>query len=250
MNRRRFLLTSFAVGLAPWAEADAQPEGTLPRVGYLSNSAAPKDDIEFFAGLREHGYEPGRNIIVEDRYSAGQSERVQELAADLVRLRCRVIVAWGPAFVTAVTKLTTNTAIIALVSTDPVAHGWAASHARPGGSITAFMIEAGDLNAKRLQFLKEIAPKIMHVALLVNPTRPNTESLVSEAKKAATGLALTAETFNASAPQQFEAAFSEMTRHRVDGLLVFPDPMFYGYRSEIVRLAEQKRVPSVYWARA
>jgi len=235
---------------APLA-AKAQQAGSPTKIGYLSNSASYDDpDAGFFAGLREHGYEPGRNILVEERYSAGRPERISESAAELVRLRCRLIVAWGPPVVAAITRLTTSIPIIAISSTDFVVHGWAATFSRPGGNITGFMLDAGELNAKRFELLKEAAPTLATVALLVNPTRPGTEADVAEATPAASALKLRTELFTVSAPEQLERAFAQMVRHRVDGLLVFPDTMLYGYRTEIVRRAEQNRLPAVYWARA
>jgi putative ABC transport system substrate-binding protein len=161
MGRRSFLRT-LAGGLltAPLA-AGARQTGNLPRVGYLSNSARYGDpDTGFFAGLREHGYEPDRNILVEARYSAGRPDRVSEFAADLVRLRCRLIEAWGPPVVTEITRLTASIPIIAISSTDFVVLGWAATFARPGGNITGFMLDAGELNAKRFELLKEVVPTL------------------------------------------------------------------------------------------
>src|SRR5206468_9311964 len=200
--------------------------------------------------LHDQGWEPGRNIVVEARYSAGRPERNSEFAVALIQLSCRVIVAWGPSIVVALRKLTTSTPIIAISSTDPVVHGWAVSLARPGGNITGFLLETGELNAKRLQLLKEAVPKLANVALLANPTRPGIEALVAEARRAANALKLKTELFNVSSPDQFESAFAQMVRHRVDGLLVFPDTMFYGYRTEIAQRAEQNRLPAAYWARA
>jgi putative ABC transport system substrate-binding protein len=230
--------------------ANAQPAES-PKIGYLSNSASYDDpDAGFFAGLREHGYQSGQNIVVEARYSAGRPERISEFASDLVRLRCQVIVAWGPPVVAAITRLTTSIPIIAISSTDFVVHGWAATFAKPGGNITGFMLDAGELNAKRLDLLKEAAPTIATVAFLANPTRPGTEADVAEATRAASALRLKTELFTVSSPEQLESAFAQMVRHRVEGLLVLPDTMLYGYRTEIIRRAEQNRLPTVYWARA
>jgi putative tryptophan/tyrosine transport system substrate-binding protein len=133
-------LMFFTSPLAAKAQQARSPE----KIGYLSNSASYDDpDAAFFAGLREHGYEPGRNILVEARYSAGRPERISESAADLVRLRCRLIVAWGPPVVAAITRLTSSVPIIAISSTDFVVLGWAATFSRPGGNITGFMLDAG-----------------------------------------------------------------------------------------------------------
>jgi ABC-type uncharacterized transport system substrate-binding protein len=251
MDRRHFLLTSLAGALAGPLGAQAQQAGNLPRVGYLSNSSNYDDpDAGFFAGLREHGYEPNRDILVEARYSAGHPGRISEFATDLVRLGCRLIVAWGPPVVAEITKLTASIPIIAISSTDFVVHGWAATFARPGGNITGFMLDAGQLNAKRFDLLKEVAPRLTSVALLANPTRPGTEADVAEATRAAGASKFKTELFTVTASEQLDRAFALMVRHRVDGLLVFPDTMLYGYRAEIVQRAQHHRLPAVYWARA
>jgi putative ABC transport system substrate-binding protein len=251
MDRRNFIAGITLAVLAAPVAAEAQKTGNLPRVGYLSNSARyDEPDTGFFAGLREHGYEPDRNILVEARYSSGRPDRNREFAADLVRLRCRVIVAWGPPVVAEITRLTASIPIIAISSTDVVLLGWAATFARPGGNITGFMLDAGELNAKRFELLKEAVPTLATVALLQNPTRPGSEADLAEATQAARSLKLKTELFTVSAPEQFERAFAQMVRHRVDGLLVLPDTMLYGYRTEIVQRAQQNRLPAVYWARA
>ena len=246
--KRRSLLRLGVAFLAVPITAEAQ---ALPRVGYLSNSTSYDDpDAGFFQGLREHGYEPGRNIIVEARYSGGRPERNAEFAAELVRLNSRVIVAWGPSVVAAILKLTTSTPVVALSSTDFVVHGWAASVSRPGGRITGFRLDAGELNAKRFALLQEVVPKIAFVALLANLTRPGAEADLGEAKRTMAALGLKSELFNVSVPEDLEKAFKQMVRHRAEGVLVFPDTMLYGQRAEIVRLAEQARLPAVYWAKA
>jgi putative ABC transport system substrate-binding protein len=251
MDRRRFLLTLLAGAVAVPLAARAQQAGTLPRVGYLSNSASYDDpDAGFFAGLRELGHEPNRDILVEARYSAGHPGRIAEFAAELVRLKCRLIVAWGPPVVAEITKLTASIPIIAISSTDFVVLGWAATFARPGGNITGFMLDAGELNAKRFELLKEAAPTLTSVALLVNPTRPGSEADVAEATRAARALTLKTELFTVSAPEQVERAFALMARHRVDGLVVFPDTMLYGHRTQIVQQAQHHRLPAVYSNRA
>jgi putative ABC transport system substrate-binding protein len=251
MVRRTFLATLTGGLLATPLVTEAQQSGQLARVGFLSNSARyDEPDTGFFAGLREHGYEPDQNILVEARYSAGHPDRNREFATELVRLRCRVIVAWGPPVVTEITRLTASIPIVAISSTDLVLLGWAATFARPGGNITGFMLDAGELNAKRFELLKEAVPALATVGLLQNPTRPGTQADLAEATQAARSLKLKTELFTVTAPEQLERAFAQMVRHRVDGLLVLPDTMFYGYRTDIVQRAQQNRLPAVYWARA
>jgi putative ABC transport system substrate-binding protein len=120
----------------------------------------------------------------------------------------------------------------------------------PPGCLTGAGLDAGELNAKRCELLREAVPTLASVAFLANPTRPGTEADVAEATRAASAFKLMTELFTVSAPEQLDRAFAQMVRHPVNGLLVFPDTMLYGYRIKIVQQAQQNRLPAVYWARA
>jgi putative tryptophan/tyrosine transport system substrate-binding protein len=190
----------------------------------------------------------GKNIIIEARYSAGQSARFPEFVADLVQRKVDVIAAWSPT-ATAVAKEATNTIPIVGISmgSDPVALGWASSFARPGGNVTG--ITSGDvwLEAKRLQLLKEAIPHAERVAVLANRTNLHFHEQLEEADKAGQRLGLQVEPFAVGEPTDLRGAFADMTQRRTDALLVMSDGMLWALRREIVTLAADNRLPAMYW---
>jgi putative tryptophan/tyrosine transport system substrate-binding protein len=242
------LLVVTVVLLAAVCTAEAQ-QPRQPTLGYLSNSDGHSvPDSAFLDTLQKLGYVNGKNIIIEARYSAGQSARFPEFVADLVQRKVDVIAAWSPT-ATAVAKEATNTIPIVGISmgSDPVALGWASSFARPGGNVTG--ITSGDvwLEAKRLQLLKEAIPHAERVAVLANRTNLHFHEQLEEADKAGQRLGLQVEPFAVGEPTDLRGAFADMTQRRTDALLVMSDGMLWALRREIVTLAADNRLPAMYW---
>jgi putative ABC transport system substrate-binding protein len=234
--------------LAAAFAAEAQ-QPRQPTLGYLSNSDGHSvPDSAFLDMLQKLGYVNGKNIIIEARYSAGQSDRFPEFVADLVHHKVDVIAVWSPT-ATAVAKQATNTIPIVGISmgSDPVALGWASSFARPGGNVTG--ITGGDvwLDAKRLEILKEAIPHSERVAVLANRTNPHFQEQLDEAHKAGQKLGLQVVPFGVGEPSDLLGAFADMTQRRTDALLVMPDGMLWALRREIVTLAADNRLPTMYW---
>ncbi|MBI1893725.1 MAG: ABC transporter substrate-binding protein [Candidatus Rokubacteria bacterium] len=199
----------------------------------------------FIQGLRELGYVDGQNIAIERRFSAGETERFPELAADVVRLKVDVIVATPPAVRAA--KKATQTIPIVMVGGDPVESGFVASLARPRGNITGLSSELSPgIVGKRLELLKEIVPRVSRVAVLLNPANQTNPLLLGEAKVAARSLAVQLQTLEARGPDDFERAFAAMTRERAGALLVPLDGMFTLHRTRIADLAAKSRLPAMY----
>ena len=242
----RLLVVAVVLAAAFTAEAQ-QPR--QPTLGYLSNSAGHSvPDSAFLDTLQKLGYVNGKNIIIEARYSGGQSDRFPEFAADLVQRKVDVIAAWSPT-ATAVAKRATNTIPIVGISmgSDPVALGWASSFAHPGGNVTG--VTGGDvwLDAKRLELLKEAIPHAERVAVLANRTNPHFHEQLDEANKAGQRLRIQVEPFAVGEPTDLRGAFADMTQRRIDALLVMPDGMLWALRREIVTLAADNRLPAMYW---
>src|SRR5262249_27156933 len=153
-----------------------QPTGTVPRVGYLSLLAGSDPQVQlaldvFRQALRELGYVEGQNVAIEYRWAEGKSERLFDLATELVRSKVDVIVTTGgvpPA--QAAQRATKTIPIVATGTVDPVAAGFGASFARPGGNITGPTIISDQLVGKGLELLREVVPKVTRVAVLWNPT--------------------------------------------------------------------------------
>src|SRR5262249_56400731 len=170
MNKRK--LGSFALFvmlIAPGFAAEAQQPKKVPRIGFLgftSLSAIAARIEAFQQGLREFGYVEGKNIVVEYRSAEGELDRLPELAAELVRLKVEIIVTSGPSVTRAVKEATTTIPIVMGFDTDPVGNGFVASLARPGGTITGLSVVSPEISGKQLELLKEIVPKLSHVAVL------------------------------------------------------------------------------------
>ena len=169
MNKRK--LGSFALCAALFAlgsSTDAQQPTKVPRIGYLSlGSGLTVNDEEFRQGLRELGYTEGQNIAVEWRFVDGKAERYHDFAAELVRLKVDAIVtASGDEPIIAAMNVTKTIPIIILTGSDPVARGFVASLARPGGNVTGLSYMSHELSGKRLELLKEVVPKLLRVAAL------------------------------------------------------------------------------------
>ena len=165
--------------------ARAQGTGTR-RIGFLGGGSAPGYAAlveAFVLGLRDHGYVPGKNIMIEFRWADGQYEQLPGLAADLVRLKVDVIVTQGTPAAFAAKRATTTIPIVMAIVGNPVESGIVASYARPGGNITGSSFFWGELNAKRLEHMKTFMPSLSRAAVLINPDNPAMVSLLGEAEQ-------------------------------------------------------------------
>jgi putative tryptophan/tyrosine transport system substrate-binding protein len=245
MILRAALTVVLALGLlaAPLA-AEAPPAGKIPRVGILSQNSPLWED--FRQGLRDLGYVEGRTIVIEYRWGEGSDERFPRLAADLARLGADVIVAWGTPATLAAKNATNTIPIVMTGNGDPVGTGLVASLARPGGNITGLSSLNPGLEAKRLELLKDLVPKLSHVAVLWNPANPLHDGLVREVKDTASRLGVRLELVGVQDSTEFDAAFATMKEKRPDALIVEPDNVFYFHRKRIVDFATKSRLPAVF----
>jgi putative ABC transport system substrate-binding protein len=250
MDRRAFLASAAALLAAPRA-AEAQQTEKLPRVGYISNSSSETPvDSAFIQGLRDLGRVDGRTITIMARYAGARSEQLPAIARDLVSRGVDVIAVWSPRAVAAVLEATSTIPIVGLSMADPVLAGVVESLARPAGNITGVGDLQREMQAKRLELLKETVPGLRRVAVLSNPSQPTATEYITAASVAARMLGLQLEVLNVSAPAELAGAFAEISRRRPDGLLVLPDGMFWAIRPDIVSLAAKARVPAIYWERS
>jgi putative tryptophan/tyrosine transport system substrate-binding protein len=171
MDRRRFLLTSLVGAFAAPLTPEAQPAGTVHRIGFLGNSTAALEANlvgPFREGLREYGYIEGQNIVTEYRWAEGNYERFPALIAELLARKVEAIVTAGTPASHAVKKATTSVPLVMVAVGDPVASGLVPSLTRPGGNITGLTSMGDELEGKRLEMLRELTPTISHVAALTN----------------------------------------------------------------------------------
>jgi putative ABC transport system substrate-binding protein len=237
------------LGLAVLATPAAGLSQTqVPQIGYLLLGDAESSVLlreAFSDGLRELGYADGRNVALEFRYAAGDPARLAQNAQDLVRSNVKVIVtASTPAFLAA-QKATSTIPIVFATIADPVAAGFVESLSRPGRNFTGLTILSEELNAKRLELIKQIAPKAKRIGLLENPDNPSTVRMASGIMPAAASLGLTILSFDIRGPDGYEAAFDAMAAKGVDAVLVLDDATFNSSRAALVAAATARKLPLI-----
>lgn len=249
--RRRDFITGLG-GAAVWPLAARAQQTVKPVVGFLSGERADTNALlmaAFREGLSAAGFVEGKDVVIEYRWAESYLERVPALALDLVRRRVNVILAHG-AVPTLVAKGATATIPIVFTSAfDPVAMGYVASLNRPGANVTGVTLIASQLGPKRVELLRELVPKAGVVGLLFNPNNPNTEPDWADAQTAARGLGLQVHTLGASTDQEIEKVFATLAELKADALLVLPDVSFLSRREQLVRLAANSKVPTIYYSR-
>jgi len=222
----------------------------MPVVGFINGSSqdlgsSSRQTAAFRKGLSETGYVEGQNVLVEYHWLDGHYERVPAVVDDLVRRHAAVIAAPGFAPAAIAAKAATSTIpIVFAVGQDPVRLGLVASLARPGGNATGFDFFAVEVEAKRLGMLRELIPKAVRIALLVNPA--GEPSMLNEVVATAGRLGLETIVLNASSSGEIDAAFADIARHRADALFVFGDAFFNSRRVQLATLAARDRLPASY----
>jgi putative ABC transport system substrate-binding protein len=231
----------------------AQQAAKTYRIGFLGVSSAA-DYAQFvnafLQGLRELGYEQGRNIVIDYRWADGREERLPELARELVRLGPDVIVSHSIA-VSAAQRATATIPIVMGVSADPIGTGLIKSLAQPGGNTTGVTSQLVDAAPKRLELLKEIAPNLKSVAVVSNPTFPSLRKGLEETEAAARklGIRVRSYAFAEADPAGLESMLATILRDRPDGLLVQPDPLIGRHTVRIAEFAVKNRLPAIGGAR-
>ena len=249
MNRRRRIIFVFGVGAlaAPLASV-AQQEGKVWRMGFLGVTTASAYVSELEAireRLRDLGYVEGKNIVIEYRWAEGSPERLREMAAALVSLRVDVIVTHSTVGARAAGQATKTIPIVMADSADPVAAGLVASYARPGGNITGSTSFPTELNAKRLELLKEILPSLTRVAILLNAQSPITALIFREAEIAAQRMKVELHQFAIKEIEELPGTFAAMAKRRVQGILIGDDPLFNSNGGAIAALAATHGIAAI-----
>jgi putative tryptophan/tyrosine transport system substrate-binding protein len=252
MDRRGFIVGGIAALAAPLS-AEAQHADRNARIGYLSFNVAaadPHNREAFLHGLRELGYVEGRNFLIEYWDAAGKAERLPALAAELVGRKVDVIVAAGGTLgALAAKQATTTIPIVFPAAGDPVEEGLVASLARPGGNLTGLSVVSWELVGKSLELLKQVVPGLSTVAFFLKPdAMPEhaRKNRVKAAEVTARTLGVRLYFVEAREPEDFDRAFSDMTRVRAGAMYVAVTPMFDTHRRRLVELAARNRLPTVY----
>ena len=249
MKGKITVLTLCAMLFALCYSVSAQQPKKVPRIGAFvpaSASAAPQLIEALRHGLREHGYVEEQYITLEPRYAEGKIERLAGFAAELVRLKADVIVVGSTPGIIAVKNTTGAIPIVMVTTGDPVAGGLVASLARPGGNITGLTALGQELSGKRLELLKEAVPKVSRVAVLSNPTNPDSGMSLKGMELAARALGVQFRVQEVHDPAELNKAFQATTREGARALMVLPDAMFVSQRERIVTLSAKSRLPAMY----
>ncbi len=243
------MLGLLALGLlTPWS-AEAQPPGTVPRIGLLERGSlaarAPLWDA-FRQAMRGLGYVEGRTVLFEARGADGKSERLPALAAELVGLKVDAIVTTGMAVTQAARQATATIPIVVMASAgDPVGLGLVASLARPGGNVTGVTTLTVELSQKRLQLAREVVPGASRLAILGDAGTLGDAPVIRETQAAARALGVRLHSVSVQGPAELDGAFSTIVRERPAVLIVNPTAMFFGERRRLAELALKYRLPTV-----
>jgi putative tryptophan/tyrosine transport system substrate-binding protein len=245
MKRREFI--GLVGGAAAWPlTASAQQAGRkIVTIGVLAIEPWPPIDT-FRQALDDLGYIEGKNVRFEYRYAKGYNEQLPELANDLVGLNVDVILTWGTDAVLAAKQATTTIPIVMGVIGDPLGSGIVTNLARPGGNVTGCSLRAAELEAKRLQLLKELVPGLSRVAILFNPTNHYMPLALESAQKGAQVLHVSLAVYEVHDTTTLDAAFVMLTKDRPDAFLVPADTFLVSQRSRIAQFAIANKLPSVY----
>jgi len=210
--------------------AEAQKAVSIPRIGFLSPSSLSEPRTTrylqaFRQGLRELGYVEGQNIAIELRWAEGRYDRLPGLAAELVRLQVNVIVTYSEQAIRAAKEATERIPIVMAAVADPVAIGFVAGLARPGGNITGVSNMRLDLLGKQLELLKEVVPKVSRVAILGNAAVSDNTLAVRHAQDAARALGVRLQPLLVRGPSEIDSAFAAMTTEGAGALIVLVGTM-------------------------
>jgi putative ABC transport system substrate-binding protein len=250
MTTRRELFIALGAGALAWAgAARAQAPAKVRRIGLLS-PFSPSDTAlghqAFRQGLRDLGWVEGKNINIEYRYAEGRSDRLPDLAADLVRLKVDVIVASDNADALVAQKATRTIPIVMASAGDPVATGLVESLARPGGNVTGLSQMTVEMVGKRLELLREMVPKLSRVAVLWNPQGAAATLNWKEIQLPARQMGVQLHSLEVRSPDDFDQALEDATRARADALFIIADPVVVTNLKRIADLAAKSRLPSIF----
>ena len=249
IDRRTFIGAVTASSLAAPRVGLAQLAGKAYRIGFLGAASASSPTsarrVEALRkGLRELGYVEGKNVTVDFRWAEGDARRLAELARDLVQLRVDVMVTQGTTATRAAKEATSTIPIVMLAVGDAIGAGLVASLARPGGNVTGSTFLGPQLYAKQLEMIKDAIPRVVRVAVLMNPDNPINQAVVKGMEGTALAMNVALTEIEARGPAEFASAFRAMSQYRVDAFVVIADPVLNANLITIADLAIRQHLPA------
>jgi putative ABC transport system substrate-binding protein len=227
--------------------AAAQPAKAY--IGYVGSSSAASDAARteaFRKGLRDLGYIEGKNLVVEWRYPEGKASRLPDIAIDLVQRKVQVIVVAGATATQAVLQHAKTIPVVMTNVSDPVGLGIVESLARPGGNVTGLTNVSSELNAKRLELLKELVPNLSLIAVIGDPGSPAFKPQAKELEAAAQASRLKLVFAEVRQAEDLEKAFAAIGQVRADAMVALQNPTITRLRARVTELAERARLPAMY----
>jgi putative ABC transport system substrate-binding protein len=251
MKRRQFI-AALGAATAVWSRR-ARAQQATPLVGFL-NSASPNtyrfNADSFREGLAKAGFVEGRNVRIEERWAHGDYDALPALAAELIGIGVTVIAATGDvASARAAQNASSTVPVVFTIGGDPVRFGLVKAIHRPGGHVTGVLFNQNVLAAKRVELLREIAPNISRVALLMNPNNPNVNVEQADAENGAKKLGLETLTVNARNAAEMDAAFEHLLGAKADALITATDPIPLDQREQIASFTLRHKLPAASFVR-
>ena len=246
-DRREFILAMTGGLLAAPLAAEAQQAGKVWRIGLLSYAASDSGGAArwkaFRERLRELGYVEGQNVFFESRWGDAQVGRLRGLAAELTDAKVDILVTASSEAALAAKQATRSIPIVTATGGDPVRLGIVAGLARPGGNVTGVFSLSNDLAGKRLEFLKQLIPRVARVAFLRESDNRASALNLRDAESAARPLGLVVQSVGVRGPKELAVAFVAMKRARADAVIVLESTAFFPDRQRIADLALRRRLP-------
>jgi putative ABC transport system substrate-binding protein len=245
-SRRRAVIALAALSV-PFSALSQTPLRAY-RIGFLvpRSSANFKGRVEAFqTGLRELGYVEGKNLTIEWRFADGEYGRLPMLANELIQSRIDVLVVDSTPGVKVAHAATTTIPIVMISVGDPVASGFVASLARPGGNITGLSNVVGDVSAKYVELLHVVVPNLRHIVVLTNPDNSTHAKIANQVRTSAATIGVKVAPIAARTPADIEAAFRKISKDGAGALIVLGDPFFGQQGPQIGELAMESRVPTL-----
>ena len=245
MRRREFLGIWAAPGIGHCLRsALCGAGGWISLRQYRQRRRAPV--LAFVKGLGETGYEDGKTVKIVYRWAEGQYDRLPSMAADLVRNQVAVISAMGTPAVRVAKTATTTIPIVFTTIADPVQIGFVTSLNRPGGNLTGVTLLAVEVGPKLLEMLRAVVPSATAMALLVNPTNPNSETQSKNTQEAARSLGLELYVLNASAERDFDAVIARLGELKASALIIGQDVYFNAESARLAAMTVHLSIPAIY----
>jgi len=245
MRRREFITLLSGAALLPRV-ARAQGISKIPRLGFLgvtfaSSWASRSEALQL--GLRNLGYEHGKNVVIEDLWAEESYDRLPALAGEFVRRKVDIILTYGTPGTLAAKRATTEIPIVFVYAGDAVGAGLVSNLARPEANVTGNTYFLSELMAKRLELLKDAFPHIARVAVLVNPDNPLFKTTLPVIQRAADTLKVQLQQFDARGQNEFEPAIAAMVKNQIEGIIIQEDAVYLTNLRQIIDLATKQSLP-------